>query len=393
MTTPAVNINSIDTLSGYTRYYKDRILVDSTGPYISHSKGVMQSRPESVSHPKDRSGWRAPGDWSHSGSQYGFSSPPSIVNTLRPGEDYIVYEDAVGVPLERYGLQAVPQSMEDTAVNQALKNLKNQAVNYGVAFFELGETTDLLLNTVGKITRSVKTYRANNPKDWLKVLRSPSREGYDVPGGWLELQYGWNPLLSDVGKAINQMHDKSVDLNAYNATVRGRARNTVRETFYKANGYTGAGPGLPCWICPMVTKQEVRVRLDYYMSGPILATLSSLGLTNPLEIVWEKLPYSFVVDWVVPVGNYLSLWDADYGWTFKGGSITTIARCEGRSGAMTSGYGYSERSGCTWGENSFSMRRQTLNSSPWPRVPNIKNPFTAGHIANAMSLLVNCFRK
>jgi hypothetical protein len=33
--------------------------------------------------------------------------------------------------------------------------------------------------------------------------------------------------------------------------------------------------------------------------------LGALGLNNPAGVLWEKLPYSFVIDWFLPVGNYL----------------------------------------------------------------------------------------
>jgi hypothetical protein len=31
-----------------------------------------------------------------------------------------------------------------------------------------------------------------------------------------------------------------------------------------------------------------------------------VGLTDPASLIWEKLPYSFVADWILPVGDYLS---------------------------------------------------------------------------------------
>jgi len=30
-----------------------------------------------------------------------------------------------------------------------------------------------------------------------------------------------------------------------------------------------------------------------------------LGLTDPASLAWEKLPWSFVIDWIIPAGNYL----------------------------------------------------------------------------------------
>lgn len=34
-------------------------------------------------------------------------------------------------------------------------------------------------------------------------------------------------------------------------------------------------------------------------------TVKLSGLTDPASIVWERIPYSFVVDWFLPIGNFL----------------------------------------------------------------------------------------
>jgi hypothetical protein len=41
-----------------------------------------------------------------------------------------------------------------------------------------------------------------------------------------------------------------------------------------------------------------------------LKQLSQLGITNPALLVWELIPYSFVIDWLIPVGDFLSSLDA-----------------------------------------------------------------------------------
>lgn len=37
----------------------------------------------------------------------------------------------------------------------------------------------------------------------------------------------------------------------------------------------------------------------------IRATLATLGVNNPLKAVWNAIPFSFMVDWVLPLGNWL----------------------------------------------------------------------------------------
>jgi hypothetical protein len=44
--------------------------------------------------------------------------------------------------------------------------------------------------------------------------------------------------------------------------------------------------------------------LDDAWAG-LRATLASLGLNNPAKIAWNALPFSFMVDWIAPVGTFL----------------------------------------------------------------------------------------
>ncbi len=41
------------------------------------------------------------------------------------------------------------------------------------------------------------------------------------------------------------------------------------------------------------------------ISNPNLYLANNLGLANPAIVVWELIPFSFVVDWFVTVGQFL----------------------------------------------------------------------------------------
>jgi hypothetical protein len=69
-------------------------------------------------------------------------------------------------------------------------------------------------------------------------------------------------------------------------------------------------------------KHEVHVRLDATIDDSFYLTLQDVGLSNPLLTGWEVLPYSFVLDWFVGVGDFLSAVNAFQGYSFKAGSCT-----------------------------------------------------------------------
>ena len=141
----------------------------------------------------------------------------------------------------------------------------------------------------------------------------------------------------------------------------------------------------------------IYVRLDYRTVNPVLAAMQKLGVANPASLAWELLPYSFVVDWFLPIGQYLNSWTADLGLSFIGGSQTVIRRldCSLISATNRSMNQYRTGSGhlSGGGVHNWSIARTVMSSSPAPRLPAFKNPLSLGHFANGMSLLVSAMRR
>jgi hypothetical protein len=70
-------------------------------------------------------------------------------------------------------------------------------------------------------------------------------------------------------------------------------------------------------------KHEVHVRMDATIDESFYLTLQDVGVTNPALTAWEVTPYSFVLDWVIGVGDFLSAINAwNTGYKFKAGSVT-----------------------------------------------------------------------
>lgn len=114
-----------------------------------------------------------------------------------------------------------------------------------------------------------------------------------VANNWLELQYGWLPLLKDVQNGAEFLsHQYSVP------------QQVVLRTSHKAKG-TAGNSGMPSnsdgWgYMKVYTRKTIKTIL---MEKDVVGLA---GLKDPLSIAWEVLPYSFVLDWFIPVGNFLS---------------------------------------------------------------------------------------
>lgn len=120
-----------------------------------------------------------------------------------------------------------------------------------------------------------------------------SRKGKTAADNWLELQYGWLPLLSDMeagaqflGEALNELHP-------------GRQKLQARKTWFEEEGIANTTGG------PAFSKRVTIFQLQYIIYGLQMSPVNVPSMYTVATVAWEKLPYSFLVDWVLPIGSYL----------------------------------------------------------------------------------------
>lgn len=353
-----------------------------------------EDRPISAHSPRDSVGWRAPRPFYHR-NLVAHATCSSWKRTPTSGSsswvaayyDYALWNlkntepGDIWLPDYRY--------LEDNCITQALLRLKNQRIDLGVAFAERRDTARLFQNKVSGITQSVNDYKKGRPRDWKRVKRGA------IPSSWLEVQLGWLPLLSDIHGAAQALAERDARGNRYVAHVTGRAeaRNSSRH-FIKSGVSADLG-----YDVNRTENVRGHVRLDYELSDIVLQTLSSLGLTNPLTIAWERLPYSFVVDYLLPIGDWISCLDANLGWSFRGGSYSLRVSIEERGGNP---YLRTPEAGFDWQLLSVTeqyrgtrdeLHRSIYPSSPLPTVPRFRNPFTPGRTANVLALLAQALER
>lgn len=147
--------------------------------------------------------------------------------------------------------------------------------------------------------------RPHKPYATMGQVASASKKV--LANNWLELIYGWLPLLSDAHDAAQQLaHYLSEPLEMkYNTSLtRGWEGKTLQ---YVGMTTTGKSPD---------TKNVYRFFDSYFMSKRTdrltiyikekPSVIAQLGLNDPMPVLWELTPWSFVADWFIPIGQYLS---------------------------------------------------------------------------------------
>ncbi|DAD50311.1 TPA_asm: maturation protein [ssRNA phage Gerhypos.4_34] len=400
MTTPAIDIDMRQYVDGVEHLVRWDGSTDTSHSPNCLVRQAQQSRPASISNRKSESGWRSPSAWRHSTL---FVTPQPISADFAqhfpvPGErdSVITYSLGAGWDGSYDGYPDLLSGVEDKLIIKALTKLKNQKVNYAQNFAEREQAVKLCVSTLRRIAKTVDAFKSKNPKKlWDSIKGNEGKRGYVVPQSWLEVQYGWSPLMSDVHSACQQIADREKDAKANRATVVAGYKTGQSRGFQKPSKITRLFgiSGISEYSA------QCKIRLDYVLDSPVIQSLSQAGITNPLSIAWELAPYSFVVDWFVPVGAYLNVLDAALAWNFLGGSYSTTQRLKQTgSGWFGAGASINGDSFCLpVGDPYFSLQRmdhsrKVYGTSPLPRFPGIKKPGSTGHIANAFALLVAALR-
>jgi hypothetical protein len=279
-------------------------------------------------------------------------------------------------------------TLGNAALIAARLKLKRASVDLGVAFFERKQTARLLGDTATALARSFNHLKRGNVRQAMRDLGLSSKDkeprGSSVPNKWLELQYGWKPLLSDVFGACEALEQRD------KADWRVTARATKKSKGFWSKSWIREESG----VGVAVAERSNFTRLDALPDRELLGSLTSLGITNPLLIAWELVPYSFVVDWAFPIGDWLSSLDALLGYSTVSISSTDYTKCSWKE----KGVPYTE---ANWGRTSNSYEgskevvkvvRQASNGVPLPTFPSIKDAQSLGHMANGLALLASAFR-
>jgi hypothetical protein len=171
--------------------------------------------------------------------------------------------------------------------NRYLDEVRGASSDLSGLVAEIDETAKLIADFV-RIAREVSSC-ISNPlgKTCIRGIRRLKPKSWkDIPSAILLNNFAIQPLCSSLGDVGNRLRDpyyslyrkfswKQVDSDIYDDGFLERRRKTV-------------------------TKTTAYVKLK---DNGLLSNQFNIG--NPLEWAWERIPFSFVVDWVLPVGNFI----------------------------------------------------------------------------------------
>lgn len=174
------------------------------------------------------------------------------------------------------------------------EKIKGHDWNLAVDASQLAQTSGMVVGAIktltkaalaishGDVVNAARAFSVHPSKRLLKARNAESR--------WLELQYGWLPTLQSAYEAHKAYHAITKKSRATHFAV-SKTGSIVQEV--------GSG----------VSRAYVTRKKSVYIQCEVYEPLSaprSLGLVDPASVLWEHIPYSFVIDWFIPIGTYIS---------------------------------------------------------------------------------------
>jgi len=266
------------------------------------------------------------------------------------------------------------------AVTECLNKLGNMKVNMAENLATARQTVNLIAEDAAHVWKTLLNIKRGN---WAGI---PSSLGLsrprDLGRNLLKFRYGYKPLLGDLYQIFEDFRKKDPDSYVISAFRGINGSKEYEDTFYIGSRK-----------CEVKTKSEYRTvcKLFAHLSSDWLATGNQYGLVNPAVLAWELVPWSFVLDWTLPVGNFLQAYSDTAGLNFIGGY--TSVRMSGNKTALLSPPPFPSDSwnSATHSSRRFSFRRDALGDFPTP-LPYVKSPFSTTHVENALALLANCLK-
>lgn len=255
----------------------------------------------------------------------------------------------------------LPTSIEsarnrEKAILRMYEEIPSVTANLALLYAERKKTMDSIAQALGGILKFVRQVRRGRvPEIFMNVHQLRTRKKFT--GAWLNYTYGIAPLASDLYKI------GCFDPLAQIIWVSGKS---VYKREYSSLTYMAGG--------------HLRSKMKFGLSlrDPLTATLAQAGLTNPALIAWELTPFSFIADWLVPVGPYLEMLSSTSGYNKHAGSLTEGWKYEGSA--------WSTKSSATHDILFKSIERNTM-AFPSPPLPRLKNPYSPIHALNLLSII------
>jgi len=337
-------------------------------------------------------------------TEIGLTLNTVIFNKFERYPDYVRATTLTLFPC--YGMSYYTFSPHTFSINQKLiSKMKGNEWNAPIFAAEAAKTGRMVAETADQLAHLIFALRRGDLKMFLNLMhpsapkpsggaqkRFQKAYGVDataaVSSYWLQWKYGWSPFVKDVYDAMNALMDIQLPADALVHSVKASMRmsgsfaeNNVQLVYASNGAFQVKGDRVTVW--------DESYRAVWRFKPNAVDLPARLGLLNPLEIVWELVPFSFVGDWFLPIGDYLKALDVPFRISHVGGSYglrqtssrTVVAARPGDTSYSVTGVAGSGK----W----VNVKRTSMSSAPDLKLAQMTAKFDLGaeQVMSSISLL------
>lgn len=277
-----------------------------------------------------------------------------------------------------------PGNLSARAETNCLLQARDMKVNLAQFFAEGRKAVEMINSRAYKLAWSYHLARRGNFRGAFRELGYTPKGGMSTIGksasrDYLEVIYGMIPFMTDIYGMKSEL-DRETVVQPFRFSVRATAKKPFTKTV-DAGSQAGSRA-----IFEITGHQYYRCSLTYEVDNSGYAIASRVGLINPAEVAWEVVPWSFVVDWVAPVGDWLGAMTADTGLKFISGTGSRGVKYTYTGRTKVDGTAYYASGDIRCSGSSHSGGRGIYTQTPIPSLY-LKNPLSTTHVVNTVALI------
>lgn len=276
-------------------------------------------------------------------------------------------------------------SIESDMLANLRSKVKGQSVNLQNSLAESRQTIDMIRSLFVRLVKTLIAAKHGNLKSVFSNLFP--KDSKELSNDYLVWQFGIRPLVSDLDGILKSISSSGIqptfDVNVTRSN-RGGGTYTQKSVY----GLPFSARNNVEWEVHVRYKARVEVTLPYTKD------LAILGFTNPAATLWEVTPWSFLIDWLLPIGKYLDQLDWASGCRVVHVTKTVLYKHKYNgvlivNGEDTDGFVW-DKEAIEWSGSDGHCIRAMLNSALIDKVPfpSIRSPFSVTHLLETLALLI-----
>lgn len=235
---------------------------------------------------------------------------PVIGQSVLDVRSYGLDDKPAGIPANPAKPSDLPWSSMVSELGQSVEGMMQSKTNIIENIVTIGQTARMVKQPLRSVRELVKTVRKSGKLSFSQLSRTAS-------ASWMEYRYGWNPIRYSI-QAISETWKKVDDHIKYINSMRGKwASIAVTRTY--THKYP-SDPDCTLWRSGSSSVNGFQYKLEdlerstiacvscdryiqpeYNLASRTQLMLEYLHVTSLYDAMWELLPCSFVVDWLINV--------------------------------------------------------------------------------------------